>query len=113
MLGHQVYAIFKERKIRLPCKCRLLPLIWRSLFLMFFVLVVQLLSRYSLCIGGSVFVDVKRCFSLFLDIYEVLFHLRFSGFVAVIVQQRVFFFFGVWCFYSGVFWRELCKYYVK
>jgi hypothetical protein len=30
-----------------------------------------------------VFVDVKRCFSFFLAIYEILFHLRFSGFFSL------------------------------
>jgi cytochrome b561 len=36
-----------------------------------------------------VFVDVKRCFSLFLAIYEVLFHLRFSGFFFFVLVYGV------------------------
>jgi hypothetical protein len=44
-------------------------------------------------IGGSVFVDVKRCFNLFLAIYEVLFHLRFSDFCCC-NSIAEFFFFG-------------------
>jgi hypothetical protein len=59
-------------------------------------------------IGGSVFVDVKRCFNLFLAIYEVLFHLRFSDFCCC-NSVAEFFFFWVLCFYHGVLWRELCK----
>jgi hypothetical protein len=56
LLGRKVYAICKERKIHPSCKCRLLPLIWRSLFLLFSVLVVQLLrdivsvyKRFCIC----------------------------------------------------------------
>jgi hypothetical protein len=65
-----------------------------------------------MCIRDSVFVDVKRCFSLFLAIYEVLFHLRFSDFCCCNNTAEVFFFFFpcVLCFYHGVLWRELCKF---
>jgi hypothetical protein len=38
-------------------------------------------------------VDVNRCFSLFLAIYEVLFHLKFSGFCCRNNTTEVFFFF--------------------
>jgi hypothetical protein len=38
-------------------------------------------------------VDVKRCFSLFLAIYEVLFHLKFSDFCCCNGTTEIFFFF--------------------